>query len=164
MQFLILGLVILSFLKPMLGSWIFIVTAALLELWIILANQTKIKVKNDNNKYTKKEVEMIERYRLFFQFPIASRILSSTFSVISLAVFPLVPWLIVKGLYVQAIIIGLNYFIANQLAVILNPQFFLHDNLDKGKIKKPEHIIQFTENMNAIDSALKKMYSVKEGK
>lgn len=162
MRFLILGIVILTFFNPAFGSGAFIITVALLELWIVLANRSKIQVKDDNNKYTSKEVAMIERYRLFFQYPFASRIFSPAFSAIQLAVFPLVPWLIIKGLFIQAIVIGLNYFVASQLAVILNPQFFLHDNIDKGKIKKPEFIAQFTEDMNAIDSALEKMYSPKK--
>jgi len=162
MRFLILGIVALSFIKPTIGSWTFIIIVALLELWIVLANRSKIKVKNDNNKYTPKEVEVIERYRLFFQYPFASRTFSPAFSAIQLAVFPLVPWFLIKGLFIQAIVIGINYFIASQLAVILNPQFFLHDNLDKGKIKKPELVAQFTEDMNAIDSALEKMGSSKE--
>lgn len=162
MRFVVLGLVILTFFKPVLGSWAFIIVVALLELWIVLANISKIQVKNENNKYTPKEVEMIERYRLFFQYPFASRIFSPAFSAIQLAVFPLVPWLLIKGLFIQAIVIGLNYFVATQLAVILNPQFFLHDNIDKGKIKKPEFIAQFTEDMNAIDTALEKMYSSKK--
>lgn len=161
MQFLILGLVIFSFFNPNIGSWTFIIVAALLELWVILANLSKIKVNNENNKYTLNEVKIIERYRLFFQYPFICRELSATFSAIHLAVFPLVPWLLIKGYYIQALIIGINYFIVAQLAVILNPQFFLHDNLDKGKIKDPKYIAQFTEDMTAIDSALKKMYPFK---
>jgi hypothetical protein len=161
MQLLIFGIVIFTFFKPLLGSWVFIVISGVLELWIVLANHTKVKVKN-NDKYTQKEVEVIERYRLFFQYPFASRVFSPVFSGIQLAVFPLVPWLIIKGFIVQAVIIGFNYFIATQLAVILNPQFFLHDNIDKGKIKRQEDIARFTEDMNAIDSALKKMYTPKE--
>ncbi len=163
MQFLILGIVILTFFKPAFGSWVFVIIVALLELWIVFVNRSKIKVKNDNNKYTLKEVEVIERYRLFFQYPFASRIFSQMFSGIQLAVFPLVPWLLIKGLFIQAVVIGLNYFVATQLAVVLNPQFFLHDNIDKGKIKKdPEFKVRFTEDMNAIDSALEKMYAPKE--
>ncbi len=162
MRFLILGLVILSFFKPVLGAWLFIAVAALLELWVALVNTSKIKVKNINNKYTLKEIELIEHYRLFFQYPIISRQLSSMFSAIQLAVFPLVLWLLIKGLFLQAIIIGANYFIASQLAVILNPQFFLHDNIDKGKIKKPEDVAKFTEDMRAIDSAIEKMYFTKQ--
>lgn len=162
MQLLILGVVVLTFFKPLFGSWAFIIIAALLELWIILANLTKIEVKNDNNKYTPKEVEVIEHYRLFFKYPFASRIFSPMFSGIQLAVFPLVPWLLIKGLFVQAILIGLNYFVASQLAVILNPRFFLHDNIDKGKIKDPVFKVRFTEDMNVIDSALEKMYAPKK--
>jgi len=96
MQLLILGLVILIFFKPVFGSWTFIIIVATLELWIVLVNLTKIKVKNDDNKYTFKEVEVIERYRLFFKYPFASRIFSPMFSGIQLSVFPLVPWLLIK--------------------------------------------------------------------
>jgi len=162
MRYIVLAVVILTFFKSTIGSWIFIALAAILELWVILANLTKIRVKNENNKYTPKEVEIIERYRLFFKYPFVSRILSPAFSAIHLAVFPLVPWLLIKGLYIQGVIIGLNYFVAAQLAVILNPQLFLHDNLDKGRIKDFEQILRFTEDMEAIDSALKKMYLSKK--
>lgn len=101
---------------------------------------------------------MIEKYRIFFQFPFASRMLSPAFSAILLSAFLLVPWFIIKGLYIQAILVGLNYFVAGQLSVLTNPQFFLHDNLDKGKIKDPIMIFKFKSDMDAIDSALKKMY------
>ena len=160
----ILLLVAISFWKPVIGSILFIVVAFLLEGWIFLANRSKIKVRNEDNKYTPKEVEVIERYRLFFQHPLACRILSRMFSAIQLAVFLLVPWLLFKGLYIQATIIGLNYFLSSQLAVILNPQFFLHDNLDKSKIKDLSMELAMTEDMNAIDSALEKMYLKRENK
>jgi len=156
MQIIVLIPIVIAFFNPGIGSVIFIVVSALLELWIILANLSKIKVKNEDNKYTPKEVEVIERYRLFFQYPTASRIISPMLSAIQLSAFILVPWLLFKGLYIQAVIIGANYFVASQLAVILNPQFFLHDNLDKGKIKDPIQLLRFKQDMNAIDSALEK--------
>ena len=154
MQIIILILIIFTFFNPNLGSWTFIVLSALLEVWIVLTNLSRIKVKNENNKYTSKEVEVIERYKLFFQYPFASKMLSPVFSAIQLSTFVLVPWLLYKGLYINAAIIGLNYFIAPQLAVILNPQFFLHDNIDKGKIKDTLQLLKFKQDMNAIDSAL----------
>lgn len=161
MQLIILGIVILAFFEPLLGSWVFIIITAFLEVWVVLTNSIKIKVKNSNNKYTPHEVEMIEKYRIFFKYPFLSRNLSPIFSGIQLAIFPLVPWFLIKGLYIQAVIIGLNYFVATQLVVILNPQFFLHDNLDKGKIKDLIQEVRFRKDMEAIDSALKKMYLLK---
>jgi len=158
MQFLIFGLVIYCFFNPNVGSWILIAIVALFEAWILLANQTKIKVKNKNNKYTQKEVELIEKYRLFFQYPFFCRSLSRVFSATQLSAFILVPLFLINSLIPQAIIIGINYFIASQFAVILNPQFFLHDNIDKRRVKDPKLIARYTENMLAIDSALKKMY------
>ncbi len=158
MQILALALVVFTFLSPWLGSITFIVIVAMLEVWIILVNLSKIKVNNKNNKYTPEEVGAIEHYRLFFRYPFASKILSPVFSGIQLSVFVLVPWLIFKGLYFNAVVIGLNYFIASQLAVMLNPQFFLHDNVDKGKIKDPIQLLRFKQDMDVVDSALEKMY------
>ncbi len=161
MRFVILGLVIFTFFKPNMSSLIFITCAALLEIWAILTNLSKVKVKNEDNKYTPKEVEVIERYHIFFQYPMTSRMLSPILSAIQLSAFILVPWLLFKGLYIQAFIIGVNYFVAPQLAVILNPQFFLHDNLDKGKIKDQNYRERFIRDRHAINSALEKMYSSK---
>lgn len=161
MQIIIVGLIILTFIYPLVASWVFIGIALLLELWFILANRSKIKVKNIDNVYTSHEIKMIERYQLFFQYPMACRALSSAFSMIHLATFLLTPWLLIKGIYLQAVLIGLNYFITTQLSVMTNPQFFLHDNLDKGRIKDPQQRLEFYVDMEAIDSALKKMYSSK---
>jgi hypothetical protein len=158
MQILVLILIIITFINPMIGSIIFMLVGGFLEILVILANQNKIRVKNNDNKYTLKEVEVVERYRLFFQYSFASKILSPIFSAIQLSVFILVPWLLYRGLFVNAIIIGINYFVAGQLAVILNPQFFLHDNVDKGKIKDPLQLLKYKQDMEAIDSALEKMY------
>ncbi|MFH0936937.1 MAG: hypothetical protein V1808_01435 [Candidatus Daviesbacteria bacterium] len=164
MRIIILIPIIIAFFNPSLGSVIFIVVSALLELWMVLVNLRKIEVINTNKKYTPKEVEVIERYRIFFRYPTVSRIISTMFSVIQLSVFILVPWLLFKGVYVQAIIIGANYFVATQFAVILNPQFFLHDNLDKGKIKDPIQLLRYKQDMDAIDSAMEKMYLDKKDK
>ncbi|MDO8657596.1 MAG: hypothetical protein Q7K55_02550 [Candidatus Levybacteria bacterium] len=163
MQLLIVPLIIYSFINPNLGLTIFIVIVALLEAWIVICNLRKVKVKNENNKYTSKEVEVIEKYRLFFQYPFASKMLSPIFSAIQLSVYIMVPLAIFKGLYVHALLIGVNYFISTNLAVILNPQFFLHDNLDKGRIKDPSQLLKYRYDMDAIDSALKKMYLVNKG-
>jgi uncharacterized membrane protein YfcA len=162
MQFIILGFIILSFIFPNIGSWIFIIFIVLLDLWIILAHFSKIKLNNKNLKYSIKEAEVIERYHIFFRYPFISRILSQIFSGIQLSTFVLVPWLLFNQLFLQAFLIGLNYFIAVNLSVTLNPQLFLHDNIDKKKIKDKAHITEFTEDMLAIDSALKKMYSLKK--
>lgn len=164
MQIIVLIPIVIAFFRPGMGSVIFIVVSALLELWVTLSNLTKIKVRNEDNKYTPKEIEVIERYKLFFQYPFASKMLSPMFSGIQLSVFVLVPWLLFKGLYINAAIIGLNYLLASHLAVILNPKFFLHDNIDKGKIKNPMQLLMFKQDMDAIDSALEKMYLTKRDK
>lgn len=159
MRLIAFVLVIFSFFSPSIGSWSFIGMAVLFETYALFLNLSKAKVKNNDKKYTNDEVEIIERYHIFFRYPMASRMLSPLFSAIQLSAFVLVPWLLLNGLFIQAILIGINYFVAQQFAVILNPQFFLHDNIDKGKIKDPIAKLQFTRDMHTIDSALKKMYA-----
>lgn len=158
LKLFILALTIATFFYPNAGSIFFIVIAFILEINIFLMNLSKIKIKNDANKYTQEEEKVIGRYHLFFRYPMASRSFSAMLSAIQISALILVPWLLFKELYAQAITIGLNYFIAGQFAVILNPQFFLHDNLDKNKIKDPKMKLVFKEDMDNIDSALEKMY------
>lgn len=160
MRIIILALVIATIWKANIGSIVFILVAFLLESLSFFANAklSKSKWNNKNNIYNQNEVYVIEKYPLFFKFPIASRIFSATFSGIQMSAFILVPWLLYGGLYVQAIIIGINYFIAGQLSVINNPKFFLHDNLEKEKIKDETIKKEFTVEMNSIDSALEKMH------
>lgn len=162
MRLLILFLIIFTLFNAKIGSIVFISVALLTELWVFITNFSKIRIKNDDNKFTDGEIKIIEKYHLFFRFPMAGRVLSPMFSAIQLSVFILVPWLLFKGQYIQGIIIGLNYFVAGQIAVILNPQFFLHDNLDKNKIKDVDVRKDFEEDMHNIDSVLEKMYLSKK--
>lgn len=158
MRLVLLILVIFTFFNPKWGSIVYIVFAALMGLWVILANISKVQVNNENGKYTPDEIEVIERYHLFFRYPFISRILSTMFSGMQIATFILVPWLLFKGQYIQSVVLIINYFVTQQLSVTLNPQFFLHDNVDKGKIKDPVYLEKFVRDMHNIDSALEKMY------
>src|SRR3989344_404072 len=137
MQVILIPLIILVIWKPFWGSIIYLVMYGMMIIWITQAGKySQIKVNNKNNKWTDQEVKVIEKYNLFFQYPVACRILSTLFSGFQLAVFLLTPYLIYRGLWIPAIIIGVSYFISPQFSVTLNPQFFLHDNLDKGKFKE----------------------------
>lgn len=155
----ILGFIIFTFFNPVWGSWVYIGFIALFEMFIVLNNSSKIKVDNKNNKYTPAEVRVIERYGVFFRFPLTSRGYSKLCSGIGMSAFIFVPWLLFNGLYVQAVLIGLNYFITGQLAVILNPQFFLHQEVEKRTDLLSEAYMIYSADMEAIDSALFKMYS-----
>jgi len=156
--FINLFFLIFSLLNPTIGSSIYIIFLILFETYITFVQINKIKVKNIDSKYTHAEIEIIERYHVFFQYPIVSRFFSSVLSGIQLSTFILTPWFLLKGLWIQGILVGINYFIASQLAVILNPQHFLHDNIEKNRIKDQELKERFKRDMEILDSALKKMY------
>lgn len=152
--------------KPFVGFLIYIYIAvyALMIIWILLDQKAGgVKVKNENNKYTLDEFQVIEKYYIFLRYPFVSRSLSAMFSGFQIAVFVLTPYFAYKALWIPAILVAISYFVSPQFSVKLNPQFFLHDNLDKGKIKDGhEFYQQYSTEMKAIDSTLAKMYLKKE--
>lgn len=143
--------------NPGAGAIIFIAMTAIIEMYAGYLVYKKPELKIDK-KYSEFEQEIIRKYHIFFMYPVAARALSSFLSGIQLSVFILTPYLILKGFWIHGIIIGLNYFLASQFSVPLNPQHFLHDNLDKGKIKDAEFARKARLEMNAIDSIMEKMY------
>ena len=155
---LVLGLLAFTFLNPLFGSWIFIGFICLLEIWIVLAGRTKIQVNNKNSKYTIDEVDIIEKYHLFFQFPVIARMLSKTFSAIQLSSFIFVPYMLFSGYWIQALIVLVQYFVVPQFAVTLNPQHFLTDNLSNNRIKDQKYRRRFEVDLEVLNSALEKMY------
>lgn len=153
MRFILIGLIIYSFWNPNFASLIFIIIVSLLELWLFMAGQSyKKRVLKDEEKFTEAEKRVYNKFRIFFNVPTFSRMLSPSFSLIQLAPIILTPWLLIKGLFIQGILIALNYFIANNYAVTLNPQFFLHDAVEK------RNKLEFKEDMGAVDSLLEKLY------
>lgn len=158
LMLILLILLMLVFITPTLGSWLYIAIIFLLELVIILAGRNKIRVKNNDNKYTNEEIRIIEKWPLFFQYPMASRSFSSFFSGVQVLSFIFIPFMLIKGYWPQMIVGILQYFIAPQFAVPLNPQHFLRDNLTKGRIKNHEYKIEFEKDYKVLESALDKMY------
>jgi hypothetical protein len=71
------------------------------------------------------EVNVLKTYPLFFKFPAASRDFSAALSAIQLSSFVWVPWLIYQAHWIEAIVIGANFFIAGRLSMKLNPILFL---------------------------------------
>jgi len=160
MKIIVYLLLFLVLWKPVIGFIVYLIVYGLMIVWILFVQtSSKIIVKNDDNKYTEQEIQAIEKYHIFFRSPVISRSLSAMFSGFQLAVFVLTPYLIYRGYLIPAIIIAISYFISPQFSVTLDPQFFLHDNLDKGKIKEGHKFYgKFKEEITSIDSALGKMY------
>jgi len=96
-------------------------------------------------------VAVLRKYHLYFRYPFASRSFSSILSGIQLSAFIWVPWLLYNRLWIPAIFIGLNYFIAGPIAVKLNPRFFLHDAVENKGNR------YFLSEMMAVDSVCEKI-------
>lgn len=101
--------------------------------WILLAHMLA-RPALDPTKWSPAELSALRKYFIYFRYPSAAKIFSGACSAIGLSAFLWVPWLVYKGFWIRAILIGLNYFLANGLAVNLNPQLFLRDAVvKKGK-------------------------------
>ena len=96
------------------------------------------------------EVAVVKKYHLFFKFPFASREFSGALSGIQLSTFLWVPWLLYNGLWITAVAIAGNYFVASFLAMQLNPRLFLQ------RASGPAALYAQSELL-AIDSALAKL-------
>jgi hypothetical protein len=147
---LLIATIIWGFLQPAAGSTAYIVLVGLFEGWLLSA---AFLAKPDlrGTAWSPEEQAVLKKYYVYFRFPFASRQFSSIMSGIQLAAFVWVPWLLLKGHWVRAIIIGANYLIAGPIAVRLNPRFFLHEAVEK----RNQHAL--IPEMLAVDSVCEKI-------
>lgn len=96
------------------------------------------------------EVAVVKKYHLFFKFPFASRQFSGALSAVQLSTFIWVPWLLYNGLWLTAVAIGGNYFVAGYLAMQLNPRLFLQRASGAAALYAESEL-------SAIDSAVRKL-------
>lgn len=71
------------------------------------------------------EVELIGRYRAYFARPAFTRECASTLAAIGLSTLVLVPWLIYKLQWAQAILIGMMLFAVGRLTKLASPVYAL---------------------------------------
>lgn len=151
-----LALIIFSLINS-LGSTVFIIFIMLFESYIFLSHKSSKKYVINSLAHrislTLPEESAAKRYPLLFIWPMTSRGYSSTLSLIQMATIILVPMMLIKHLWIKGVIIAINYIIAGKLAVLTNPQFFLHDAVEKRKK------LMFLEEMESVDSIMEKLYS-----
>lgn len=148
-KLLSLGILAWGFFNPTIASIVFILMFITVECYVAFAGLSGRGMHGD--KLTARENALLREYFLFFRYPMTSRGLSSTIAGFQASAFIWVPLLIYKQYYVQALIIGINYFVAAPLAVKLNPQHYLRREALKGS---PEREAQLIE----IESLLNKLY------
>ena len=68
---------------------------------------------------------MVRRYAFYFTYPALARESASTLAAMGLATLILVPWLIYKLQWTQAIVIGVMLFVVGRLTKVVSPVYAL---------------------------------------
>ena len=155
LKFLTIIILIVSFFYPIQASWAFIIFFASLEGYLFFISLRKseyslISFAKDVS-LSDEEKKILKKYYLYFRYPYASKSFSTSLSFIALSAFIFVPWLLYNHLWLQAIIIGLNYIFAQMLSSKLNIRFYLHDAVERL------HKEEFREDMLLVDSVCGKI-------
>lgn len=150
----VLGTLIWSFFNPLLASAVFLFVFVLIfEGYIYFVSRTDrphhLKSWSDPFNLNPDEVLVVKKYHLFFKFPTASLQFSRTISAIQLSSLIWVPWLIHSRIWFSAILILINYFISERLAMQLNPRLYLS--------QRSKNLYASTE-LEAIDTAFEKFH------
>ena len=130
---LIISAIVMIF-NPLLGAMIYIIIVAIYEaVKSVSGNITCFDVINNKKiHWTDMQKMYLKRHYIFFKFPASSPVSSRRLSGIAMLTFLVVPLLIFKGVWFLAIIIGLNYFIAQKISVKLNPVFYMMQKILKN--------------------------------
>ncbi len=147
LKIITITIVATSFFYPTQASWFFILFFTSIEMYLLfisLINSKHYFVEGIN--LSDEEKLVLNKYYLYFRYPFASRSLSTSLSLIALVIIIFVPWLLYNNLWIQAVIIGLNYFLATTLSSKLNASFYLHDAVEKRGMEK------FRNEMLLVDS------------
>ena len=133
-----LGVLILagvSFLKSP-AAWLYIAALAGLEAWLFhrfrKEGNAPAGVDQPPYHFTREEAEFIGRFRFYFAYPELSRQVSSALAAAGLTALVLVPWLLYKGQFPQAILIGMNLLVVAKFTKALAPQMILRIRAHKG--------------------------------
>jgi hypothetical protein len=126
---LVVGFLVLSLFYPLLGSRIFIGIFLIgLEgsCALVLLLQAKQTLSGSFGKeLTSDEFDLINAYKLHFMYPGATRELSSVIAALGLVSLAFVPLLLWKGAYIEAAVIGVNWFVVGPLSHKLSPLPFV---------------------------------------
>ena len=117
-----------TFLSPPLGSWAFVAVQFASLAWLVremrrtdaaaLSGRAREPLDAD-------ESDVVRRYAFYFTYPATARESASTLAAMGLATLILVPWLIYKLQWTQAILIGMMLFAVGQLTKRVSPVYAL---------------------------------------
>ena len=128
-------LAVLSFFYPLYGSWSFVMFISFLNAIIITLSYKKINFNSsplEKFEFTTEQIKVIKKYYLYFRYPLTSKSLSSSFSLINIISFILFFWFSYNKLWLPIIILIIAYYFTYKNAWKLNPRFYLHDANKNG--------------------------------
>ncbi len=153
LKILSIVLLILAFFFPMTASWIYIGIIVTVEASLLILSRKRNTI-STKIEITPEEKIIIDKYYLYFRFPLTAKSLSSSLSLIAISAFIWTPWLIYQQLWVSVAVIATNYFLAQYLSTKLNIRFYLHDAVEiRGKE-------EYRHEMVIVDSICEKLSAV----
>jgi hypothetical protein len=117
-------------------SWVYLAAMALFEIWLMRriasAGKGPVAVDEPPYRFSAEEAELVGRYRFYFTYPGVARETTSVLAALGLTALALVPWLIYKMEFIQALLVGLNLFLVARFTKELAPLMALRVRANKG--------------------------------
>ena len=117
-----------TFLQAPLGSWAFAAAEFAFLAWLareLRASDGAALCARAHQPLELDESDVIRRYAFYFSRPAIAREVASTLAAIGLATLVVVPWLIYKLQWAQAILIGVMLFAVGRLTKLVSPVYAL---------------------------------------
>lgn len=153
-KIIIFGLFILALFKPSTGGILFVTIIGLTNL-ILFALQHYKQRKSINSDLKEqlsfRENEILEKYHLYFKYPLTSKALSSTSSLVVLLSYILIAWFLWNQLWALAILVLINILLSGNISTKLNPRLFLHTEVEK------RNNLELMDEMLTVDSICEKI-------
>ena len=117
-------------------SWAYLAAVAVFELLLMRriasAGTGPVAVDEPPYRFSAEEAKFVARYRFYFTYPRMAREASSVLAALGLTALALVPWLIYKMEFIQAMLIGANLFLVARYTRELAPVMALRVRAHQG--------------------------------
>lgn len=153
------AVLIWGFFSPAAASWIFIGLFIVLfeghSFVMYLTHRSKVSVKPGEAPHflTPSEIHVVRKYPVLFMLPFAAMEYTRGLSVIPLTSYVWVPWLLYSGLYVQAAIFVVNFFLVGPLVVRIDPRNSFQQAMQRGDA--PGWVV---DEIQSCESAMSKLH------
>ncbi len=124
-----------TFLSPPVGSWVFAAVQFVSLAWLgreMRRTDAAALSARAREPLDADESDVVRRYAFYFTYPALARESASTLAAMGLATLILVPWLIYKLQWTQAILIGVMLFAVGRLTKLVSPVYALRLATAKG--------------------------------